>query len=78
MVAMVVLFRKPLTDFAAESLTVLTNAKVEPSLLTSDKGQGFQFEREGYFCRDLKEDGMVFNRTVTLRDSWAKIEAKGN
>ena len=61
-----------------DSLTVLTNAKVEPSLLGSEKGQGFQFEREGYFCRDLKEDGLVFNRTVTLRDSWAKIEAKGN
>jgi len=60
-----------------ESLTTISSAKAEPSLLESDKGQGFQFEREGYFCRDLKEDGMVFNRTVTLRDSWAKIEAKG-
>lgn len=69
---------KTFLDFInSESLTVLTNAKVEPSLLTSEKGQGFQFEREGYFCRDLKEDGVVFNRTVTLRDSWAKIEAKG-
>jgi glutaminyl-tRNA synthetase len=61
-----------------DSLTTITIAKAEPSLLASEKGQGFQFEREGYFCRDLKEDGMVFNRTVTLRDSWAKIEAKGN
>lgn len=69
---------KTFLDFINEdSLTVLTNAKVEPSLLASEKGQGFQFEREGYFCRDLKEDGIVFNRTVTLRDSWAKIEAKG-
>ena len=60
-----------------ESLTTIVSAKAEHSLLTSEKGQGFQFEREGYFCRDSKEEGMVFNRTVTLRDSWAKIEAKG-
>ncbi|AWY00859.1 glutamine--tRNA ligase [Marinomonas primoryensis] len=70
---------KTFLDFInPESLTMVTIAKAEPSLLQSEKGQGFQFEREGYFCRDLKEDGVVFNRTVTLRDSWAKIEAKGN
>ncbi|MCB5161829.1 glutamine--tRNA ligase/YqeY domain fusion protein [Marinomonas algarum] len=69
---------KSFLDFInTDSLTVLTSAKAEPSLLASEKGQGFQFEREGYFCRDLKEEGIVFNRTVTLRDSWAKIEAKG-
>ncbi|ETX11717.1 glutaminyl-tRNA synthetase [Marinomonas ushuaiensis DSM 15871] len=69
---------KNFLDFInSESLATITAAKAEPSLLKSNKGQGFQFEREGYFCRDLKEDGMVFNRTVTLRDSWAKIEAKG-
>jgi glutaminyl-tRNA synthetase len=70
---------KTFLDFInPDSLTMVTIAKAEPSLLLSEKGQGFQFEREGYFCRDLKEDGAVFNRTVTLRDSWAKIEAKGN
>ena len=58
-------------------MTVAENAKLEPSLAKAEAGVGFQFEREGYFCRDLKEEGMVFNRTVTLRDSWAKIEAKG-
>ncbi|WP_410506539.1 glutamine--tRNA ligase/YqeY domain fusion protein [Marinomonas sp. GJ51-6] len=69
---------KSFLDFInPESLTTITAAKAEPSLVKSEKGQGFQFEREGYFCRDLEEDGMVFNRTVTLRDSWAKIEAKG-
>ncbi|MEP0072472.1 MAG: glutamine--tRNA ligase/YqeY domain fusion protein [Marinomonas sp.] len=69
---------KSFLDFInPESLTVIAAAKAEPSLVESEKGQGFQFEREGYFCRDLEEDGMVFNRTVTLRDSWAKIEAKG-
>jgi glutaminyl-tRNA synthetase len=56
---------------------VLTNAKLEPSLASSEKSQGYQFEREGYFCRDSERETLVFNRTVTLRDSWAKIEAKG-
>lgn len=68
---------KTFLDFInPESMTVASNAKVEPSLAKAEPGVGFQFEREGYFCRDLKEEGMVFNRTVTLRDSWAKIEAK--
>ena len=69
---------KTFLDFInPESMTVAENAKLEPSLAKAEAGVGFQFEREGYFCRDLKEEGMVFNRTVTLRDSWAKIEAKG-
>jgi len=68
---------KTFLDFInPDSLTVLSNAKVEPSLANAEKGQSFQFEREGYFCRDLEKDALVFNRTVTLRDSWAKIEAK--
>ncbi len=68
---------KTFLDFInPESMTEASNAKVEPSLAQAEPGVGYQFEREGYFCRDLKEDGMVFNRTVTLRDSWAKIEAK--
>lgn len=69
---------KTFLDFInPDSLTVLSNAKLEPSLAETEKGKSFQFEREGYFCRDLEREELVFNRTVTLRDSWAKIEAKG-
>ncbi len=60
-----------------ESLVVLANAKLEPSLANAQAEQGFQFERMGYFCRDNKADSLVFNQTVGLRDSWAKIEQKG-
>ncbi|UJX27052.1 glutamine--tRNA ligase [Pseudoalteromonas sp. CF6-2] len=60
-----------------ESLVVLANAKVEPSLANAQAEQGFQFERMGYFCRDSKAETLVFNQTVGLRDSWAKIEQKG-
>ncbi|MDP2633606.1 MULTISPECIES: glutamine--tRNA ligase [unclassified Pseudoalteromonas] len=67
-------------DFATtlnpESLVVLTNAKVEPSLAKAAPAQGFQFERTGYFSRDTKSEELVFNQTVGLRDSWAKIEQK--
>ena len=61
-----------------DSLQVIADAVIEPSLTEADVRQGFQFEREGYFCRDADEEGRpVFNRVVTLRDSWAKIEARG-
>ena len=53
---------------------------LEASLEKVEAGERFQFEREGYFCRDMDKtsDGKpVFNRTVTLRDTWAKIEAAG-
>jgi glutaminyl-tRNA synthetase len=58
------------------SLKVLNNCKVEPSLAGAVPGDRFQFERMGYFCvdPDTTPDNMVFNQTVTLRDSWAKIE----
>ena len=58
------------------SLEILTSAKIEPSLNTANIGDRFQFERQGYFCVDLdsKPNALVFNRTVTLRDTWAKIE----
>ncbi len=60
-----------------ESLTVLTQCMLEPSLANAELGERFQFEREGYFCRDAgSPDSLVFNRTVTLRDSWAKVESK--
>jgi len=57
------------------SLEVLSEARVEPSLATAVAEDRFQFEREGYFCVDLKEstlEHLVFNRTVGLRDSWGK------
>jgi len=60
-----------------ESLEVLTGSKVEPSLAKALPGEPIQFERLGYFCVDAKDsaaDRLVFNRTVTLRDSWAKIQ----
>ncbi len=59
-----------------ESLVTLTAAKVEPSLAEAKAEQAFQFERQGYFCldNDIKNAGeLVFNRTVGLRDTWAKI-----
>lgn len=58
------------------SLEHLTTCKVEPSLLAAEPGTRYQFERLGYFCvdPDSSRDRLVFNRTVTLRDTWAKIE----
>jgi glutaminyl-tRNA synthetase len=60
-----------------DSLRTLTGCFVEPDLAGASAGEHYQFEREGYFCVDpvlSKGDHLVFNRTVTLRDSWAKIE----
>ncbi|HEX6851719.1 MAG TPA: glutamine--tRNA ligase/YqeY domain fusion protein [Candidatus Polarisedimenticolaceae bacterium] len=58
------------------SLEVVTHAKLEPSPGPLEPGTRFQFERIGYFCvdRDAKPGAPVFNRTVTLKDAWAKIE----
>ena len=59
------------------SLTVIGAAQVEPSLAEAKPGDRFQFERQGYFCTDLNSggsNGLVFNRTVPLRDSWARIQ----
>jgi len=61
------------------SLEVLTSCKLEPSLAVAKAGQQFQFERIGYFCIDPVDSGpgsLVFNRTVALRDSWAKLEKR--
>jgi glutaminyl-tRNA synthetase len=62
-----------------ESVKVLVGCKVEPSLAQAEPGSRFQFERQGYFCADLDSTpgALVFNRTVELRDSWAKIEQAG-
>ncbi len=59
------------------SLTRLAGCKVEPSLADAAPGARYQFERQGYFCVDTRDSAAskpVFNRTVPLRDSWAKIE----
>jgi glutaminyl-tRNA synthetase len=69
---------KTFTDYLnPASLEVLTGCKVEPSLVSAAPGSRFQFLRTGYFCvdtRDSKPGAPVFNRTVTLKDTWAKIE----
>jgi glutaminyl-tRNA synthetase len=58
------------------SLEVLTDCFLEPSLADAKPGEKFQFERNGYFCADLDSapGKLIFNRTVTLKDSWAKID----
>jgi glutaminyl-tRNA synthetase len=52
---------------------------VEPALAAALRGEAVQFERQGYFCADLDSppNRLVFNRTVGLRDSWAKARASG-
>ncbi|MBN2559980.1 MAG: glutamine--tRNA ligase/YqeY domain fusion protein [Phycisphaerae bacterium] len=59
-----------------DSLETLTSCRVEPSLAGAAPGSRYQFERQGYFCidPDSTDTKLVFNRTVSLRDSWAKIE----
>ncbi len=85
------LFVKPDPDAAVEgktfkdflnpnSVEVLDGCKLEPALAQAVPGTVCQFERLGYFCADAKECGeshLVFNRTVTLKDSWARIEQAG-
>ena len=58
------------------SLKVLYSCKIEPSLAKAKPGERYQFERIGYFCvdKDSSENRLIFNRTVTLRDRWAKIQ----
>jgi glutaminyl-tRNA synthetase len=77
------LFARPdpnAADFAGDlnpnSLEVLTDARVEPALAATKPGEAVQFERQGYFCidPDSTSDKLVFNRTVGLRDTWAKVQ----
>ncbi len=70
-------------DFLAvlnpNSLERLTSCRVEPSLADAAPGSRYQFERQGYFCVDSvdsKDGALVFNRTATLRDAWAKIKKR--
>ncbi len=67
-----------LSNLNPNSIEILTGAKLEPSLATAKAGDRFQFERVGYFCvdRDSAPGKLVFNRTLSLKDSWAKIERK--
>ena len=62
-----------------DSLRIMENCKLEPSLASAEPGQRYQFERLGYFCVDPKDSAtnqLVFNRTVTLKDAWAKKKKK--
>ena len=66
-----------LNDLNRESIKVINDCKTETELSNANPADVFQFERVGYFCVDAKEsrqDMLVFNRTVTLRDTWAKLE----
>ena len=67
-----------MTTLNPDSLEVVPNAKVEPSLADAVPGEKYQFERTGYFAvdPDSRPGALVFNRTVTLRDSWKKVAAK--
>jgi len=67
-------------DINPDSLEILTNCKLEPSLINAKASEHYQFERVGYFNvdpQDSREGSPVFNRTVTLRDTWAKVEISG-
>jgi glutaminyl-tRNA synthetase len=69
-----------LSNLNPDSLEVLPHCKVEPMLAAAVPGSRFQFERVGYFCADAKESRPgrpVFNRTVGLKDTWARIEQRG-
>jgi glutaminyl-tRNA synthetase len=70
--------RDPLTDLNPRSLERLTACKVEPAVADAPAGTRFQFERLGYFCvdPDSHPGAPVFNRTVTLKDTWAKIAGR--
>jgi glutaminyl-tRNA synthetase len=65
-------------DLNPASLEVRRGSKIEPSVRSARPGTTYQFERIGYFCvdPDTTVDRLVFNRTVTLKDAWAKIEAR--
>jgi glutaminyl-tRNA synthetase len=68
-----------LSNINPGSLQILSNCRLEPMLGAAEPGSRFQFERLGYFCADVKDSNPgkpVFNRIVTLKDTWAKIEKK--
>ena len=67
-----------LADLNPASETVVTGAFVEPSLADAEPGETVQFERLGYFAPDpdSRPGQLVFNRTLTLKDTWAKVQAR--
>ncbi len=67
-----------LDDLNPDSLEVLDGCRLEPALAEAPDGEALQFERQGYFCKDPDSSAskLVFNRTMTLRDLWAKIQAQ--
>jgi glutaminyl-tRNA synthetase len=67
-----------LHDINPRSLEVLDDCRLEPALAEAAEGETVQFERQGYFCSDPDStpDRLAFNRTIGLRDSWTKIQAK--
>ena len=74
------LFRDPDGEHHLDpnSLTVIPGARLEPALANAPVGEVVQFERQGYFCLDpdTKPDNLVFNRTIGLRDTWARLQSK--
>jgi glutaminyl-tRNA synthetase len=69
-----------LANINPKSLECLTSCRVEPFLANAERGERYQFERLGYFCVDSENSSagqLIFNRSVTLRDMWAKIEKAG-
>ncbi len=67
-----------ISNLNPDSIEVIANAKVEPKLKEAKPGGRFQFERKGYFCVDSKSSSqkLIFNRIVSLRDTWAKVKSK--
>jgi glutaminyl-tRNA synthetase len=67
-----------LDNLNPNSVEILTGAKLEPSLANAKLADRYQFERVGYFCLDPDSTpgSLVFNRTLALKDSWAKLEKK--
>lgn len=67
-----------IADLNPHSLQILSNGLVEPSLRNAQPGDTFQFERLGYFCVDIESrpGKLIFNRTVTLKDEWARIDSE--
>jgi len=68
-----------LDNLNEHSLEILTDCKLEPSLKDARTDELYQFERLGYFCIDRQDstaERLIFNRSVTLRDTWAKIQRK--
>ena len=68
-----------LDNLNPDSMTIVSNAQGEPGLAGAAPGESFQFERRGYFCADSEDfstERPVFNRTVALRDTWAKLQKR--